>query len=179
MSPLHHRSPSTDNYEMSNTQEEEEVSYPLLENGQSPNQVQERTRRRSNSNPKQGVIRRVSRTWWKPIALLSTPFILIIIYALVNEQVGLPPLPKVTIQHGQSGELVSKEGMCDCGESLEGDRLCSIYQVEGLVHSRAVEGSGARIRRVLDKAKAGHGLKIGVLGGSGMSFSSEDGILPE
>lgn len=112
------------------------------------------------------------RRWWKPIVLIATPFILLGIYAIVHPHVpGLPPLPTVNIHSGaplpEWGTLSKEEDPCRCGETREGERLCDVYHSAGLRASRAVEGTGARIRRVLQKAREGERLKVGVLGGSG------------
>ena len=65
------------------------------------------------------------------------------------------------------GTLGKEEDPCECGETEEGGRLCDIYRIAGLRASRVVEGTGARVRRVLQKAREGKGLKVGILGGSG------------
>lgn len=64
------------------------------------------------------------------------------------------------------------EDPCLCGHTSEGERICSIYQKEGLKHMKAVEGTGARMRRVLQKSREGQALKVGILGGSGKSHST-------
>jgi hypothetical protein len=167
MSPLHRRGASED-YEMADNGGES--SHPLL-NG-SPNLgTRHETRSSRYIRPTSA---QVLKRWWKPLAALLSPFILLFIYAMVHPHVpGLPPLPTVSIHHGGStsgewvGEVNIPQDVCNCGATDEGERLCSIYQPEGLRHSRAIEGSGARVRRVLQKAREGHALKIGVLGGSG------------
>jgi len=122
--------------------------------------------------------RSVLRRWWKPILAISTPFLFLLIYAVVHPHVpGLPPLPKVSIHSGYEDPHVpgrldligAEEDVCRCGETSAGQRLCDVYQREGLRLSRAVEVTGARVRRVLQKAREGEKLKVGILGGSGES----------
>lgn len=86
-------------------------------------------------------------------------------------------MPKVSIHTGYEPAHVpgrldligAEEDVCRCGETRAGERLCEVYQREGLRLSRAVEVTGARVRRVLQKAREGERLKVGVLGGSGES----------
>jgi len=122
--------------------------------------------------------RAVMRRWWKPLVALSTPFLFLMIYSAVHPHVpGLPPLPKVSIHSGYEAPHVpgrldligAEEDVCRCGETDAGQRLCDVYQREGLRLSRAVEVTGARVRRVLQKAREGEKLKVGILGGSGES----------
>jgi len=122
--------------------------------------------------------RAVMRRWWKPLVALSTPFLFLLIYSAVHPHVpGLPPLPKVSIHSGYESPHVpgrldligAEEDVCRCGETDAGQRLCDVYQREGLRLSRAVEVTGARVRRVLQKAREGEKLKVGILGGSGES----------
>jgi hypothetical protein len=77
----------------------------------------------------------------------------------VVDEAARPPLSRL-------GELEAK---CTCGEgdSKEGQRLCEVYKPEGLDSTRLVQGTGARVRRALGKAREGKAMKIGVLGGSG------------
>lgn len=114
------------------------------------------------------------RRYWKPLVLISSPFVLLFLYGLIHPHVpGLPPLPKVKVQLGDSTadtdvihEVLPLDD-CVCGQTDEGDRLCKVYRKEGLRTSRLVRGTGSRVRRVLQKAREGEKLKIGVLGGSG------------
>lgn len=112
------------------------------------------------------------RRLWKPIVILSIPFLLVFLYSLVHPHVkGLPPLPKISITSGGAVSQPYYEEKivqdCICGATDEGKRLCSLYHEEGLRNSRLIEGTGARIRKVLQKARNGEKIKIGVLGGSG------------
>ncbi|KZV88437.1 hypothetical protein EXIGLDRAFT_722676 [Exidia glandulosa HHB12029] len=53
---------------------------------------------------------------------------------------------------------------CDaCGPN---DELCAKYGEAFLARSRAFDGAGARVRRIIRKAQAGEHIKIAVLGGS-------------
>ncbi|OXC65398.1 hypothetical protein C361_02228 [Cryptococcus neoformans Tu259-1] len=111
------------------------------------------------------------RRLWKPIVILSIPFLLVFLYSLVHPHVkGLPPLPKISITSGGAVSQPYYEEKivqdCICGATDEGKRLCSLYHEEGLRNSRLIEGTGARIRKVLQKARNGEKIKIGVLGGS-------------
>jgi hypothetical protein len=112
---------------------------------------------------------------------------LVFIYSLVHPHVpGLPALPKVKVHIGTEdsvssgagagagvGGLGGNEGCeeygCICGSTDEGRRLCEVYRREGLAKSQLVKGSGARVRRVLQKARDGERIKVGILGGSGKS----------
>jgi hypothetical protein len=116
------------------------------------------------------------RRYWKPIVLLSSPFFFLFIYSLIHPHVpGLPPLPKVKVQLGDSAAdtdiigagAVAVQDDCVCGHTDEGDRLCRIYRKEGLEASRLLKTTGSRLRRVLQKARDGAKVKVGVLGGSG------------
>lgn len=94
------------------------------------------------------------------------------IYSLVHPHVkGLPPLPKISITSGNAvGQPYYEEKIvqdCICGATDEGKRLCSLYREETLRSSRLIEGTGARIRKVLKKASNGEKIKVSVLGGSG------------
>ena len=147
-------------------------------------------RRSSLPSSRPPVLTPIAKRWWKPLTALSLPFLILILYQAVHPHVpGLPALPKVHIEsasgswssedwfsdsrakgggpHGQPIE----EGVADCvcGATDEGRRLCGNYLKEGLRTSRVVEGTGARVRKVLQKAREGQPLKIGILGGSGES----------
>lgn len=117
------------------------------------------------------------RRYWKPLLFISLPFVLVFLYSVVHPHVpGLPALPKVKvhIDHGDETALSAGEGGgkcgendCICGSTDEGKRLCEVYRPEGLVKSQLIRGSGARVRRVLQKARDGERIKVGILGGSG------------
>lgn len=118
------------------------------------------------------------RRYWKPLLFVSIPFALVFLYSVVHPHVpGLPALPKVKVHIGDSDDPVAgnhlvgieEEHGCICGATDEGRRLCEVYRKEGLAKSQLVTGSGARVRRVLQKARDGEKLKVGILGGSGTS----------
>ncbi|GFZ44294.1 hypothetical protein JCM24511_02016 [Saitozyma sp. JCM 24511] len=109
------------------------------------------------------------------------------LYSLLHDRVdGLPPLPKISVHYdysdnpgwvsaaagasrlGGASALVQGTGggRCTCGATDDGKRMCEVYGAEGLERSRLVQGSGARMKRMLAKAQAGKDIKIGVLGGS-------------
>nr|ODN87605.1 hypothetical protein L203_03384 [Cryptococcus depauperatus CBS 7841] len=108
---------------------------------------------------------------WRIVAFMALPPLLLFLYSLIHPHVnGLPPLPKISIT---SGEVISEPFYeediiqdCICGETDEGRRLCSLYHKEGLRNSRLIQGTGARVRRVLQKARDGEKITVGVLGGS-------------
>lgn len=125
------------------------------------------------------------RRYWKPLLFISLPFALVFLYSLIHPHVpGLPALPKVKVQIGDDhdghtalggglgGTGGCEEYSCICGSTDEGRRLCEVYRKEGLEKSQLVKGSGARVRRVLQKAKDGERIKVGILGGSGQSPST-------
>ncbi|WWC71821.1 uncharacterized protein I206_105780 [Kwoniella pini CBS 10737] len=162
-------------------------SDPLLSNGvinnhENLSSSSSRSSRRgiSTFHKKYPKLYLILKKWWKPLFAISLPFLLLFIYAIINPHVkGLPPLPKVkvhfsdsdgTFNYGSPGvEKIYEEKIvesCICGVTNEGKRICDLYHEEGLKNSRLVQGSGARIRRVLQKAREGGALKIGVLGGS-------------
>jgi hypothetical protein len=117
------------------------------------------------------------RRYWKPLLFVSIPFALVFLYSVIHPHVpGLPALPKVKVHFddSESGSLSTSvnggkcdENGCICGQTDEGRRLCEVYRPEGLVTSQLVRGSGARVRRMLQKAREGERIKVGVLGGSG------------
>lgn len=118
----------------------------------------------------------ISSRWWRPIILISLPIALICIYAAVHPHVpGLPALPKVVLQTGSDTVVrpaplsphYSEDSDCTCGHTVEGERLCAIYHREALRSTRLVQGTGARVRRMLLAAREGKPLKVGILGGSG------------
>lgn len=120
------------------------------------------------------------RRYWKPLLFISLPFALVFLYSVLHPHVpGLPALPKVKvhIDHGTDSPSGSGEGAgceensCICGQTDEGRRLCEVYRPEGLIKSQLVKGSGARVRRVLQKARDGERIKVGILGGSGESLT--------
>lgn len=121
------------------------------------------------------------KRYWKPLVLLSTPFLLLSLYGLVHPHIpGLPPLPRVKLQLGDSTADTDIVGAgirldnCVCGHTDEGDRLCKVYRQEGLEASRLVKGTGNRLRKVLQKARDGVKVKVGVLGGSGECSRAQD-----
>ncbi|KAL1412111.1 hypothetical protein Q8F55_003110 [Vanrija albida] len=125
---------------------QDESAHPLLHPPSSPSPQPRRHHRRAR--------------YLRPLLLLGTPLLLLALYAALHPLVpALPPLPKVHLDSGASTD-------CSCGATPEGARLCETYHPEGLRASRLVEGSGARVRRLLDRARKGDDVKIGVLGGS-------------
>jgi hypothetical protein len=113
------------------------------------------------------------RRYWKPLLLISLPFALVFLYSVIHPHVpGLPALPKVKV-HLDHGEMdsIGPEG-CLCGQTDEGKRLCEVYRPEGLAKSQLVKGSGARVKRIMQKARDGERIKVGILGGSGASLNS-------
>lgn len=157
------------------------ANHPLL-NGLSSHSERPTYPRRasvSSLHRKHPTLYMTVKRWWKPIAALSAPFILLFLYALLHPHVpGLPPLPTVSIHSGNKytgPESFSSGGFggevpCGCGATEEGERLCRLYHKEGLKSSRLMEGTGARVRRFLHKAREGHPVKVGILGGSGTSY---------
>ena len=109
------------------------------------------------------------RRYWKPLLFISIPFALVFLYSVIHPHVpGLPALPKVKV-HLDHGDSEAADGGCLCGQTNEGKRLCEVYRPEGLAKSQLVTGSGARVRRMIQKARDGERIKVGILGGSGMS----------
>ncbi|WVQ80909.1 hypothetical protein IAT38_003016 [Cryptococcus sp. DSM 104549] len=146
--------------------------HPLLHHSTtSPPPSPSRRRRRLTSAHRFPTLYAAFKRWWKPITALLLPAFVLFLYALVHPHVkGLPPLPRISISHGGSvsqplyeEKIVQK---CVCGQTEEGERLCGLYHEEGLRNTRLVQGTGARVRRMLQKAREGEALKIGVLGGS-------------
>lgn len=108
------------------------------------------------------------RRYWRTLLFISLPFALVFLYSIIHPHVpGLPALPKVKV-HLDHGEMdsVGPEG-CLCGQTDEGRRLCEVYRPEGLAKSQLVKGSGARVKRMMQKARDGERIKVGILGGSG------------
>nr|XP_031858962.1 uncharacterized protein CI109_005630 [Kwoniella shandongensis]KAA5526034.1 hypothetical protein CI109_005630 [Kwoniella shandongensis] len=173
-------------YGSSTTAEASSSTHPLLSNGHghnhdhvpSPPTTPSRRRKHSTSaiHRRYPTLYLALKRWWKPLTAITLPFFLLFVYALVHPHVkGLPPLPKVHITSGSTPyppggvEEIYEEKIvhrCLCGATSEGERLCSIYHEEGLRSSRMVQGTGARMRRMLQKAREGGVMKIGVLGGS-------------
>jgi hypothetical protein len=108
------------------------------------------------------------RRYWKPLAIIGVPLILILIYSAIHPHVeGLPALPAIHVGD-RPAAAAAGEHPCVCGSgSGEGARLCEAYGEPNLIASRLYEGSGARVRRMLAKAREGKAVKIGILGGSG------------
>jgi len=129
---------------------------------------------RNTSTEEIMAIRRPStRRYWRPLLFISIPFALVFLYSVIHPHVpGLPALPKVKI-HLDHGEMdsIGQDG-CLCGQTDEGRRLCEVYRPEGLAKSQLVRGSGARVKRMMQKARDGERIKVGILGGSGMSQMS-------
>lgn len=145
--------PDTDDHELSSYA----PSHPLLSNDTPAPPARRKRQTRSTR-------------WWKPIAVISVPIVLILIYAVVHPHVpGLPALPRVVIQGSEPARVpyYSEDSECTCGHTREGERLCEVYHREALRSTRLVQGTGARIRRILLAAREGKALKIGILGGSG------------
>lgn len=151
-------------------------SHPLLSNGQAPPPPPPARRpRKSSLYHRHPALYQAFKRWWKPLTALTLPFFLLFLYALVHPHVkGLPPLPKVHFSSGSANAPVYEEEFvrsCTCGVTDAGRQLCSVYHEQGLEASRLVQGTGARIRKMLRKARDGEAVKIGVLGGSGESCS--------
>jgi len=115
------------------------------------------------------------RRYWRTLLFISLPFVLVFLYSVIHPHVpGLPALPKVKV-HLDHGEMdsVGEDG-CLCGQTDEGKRLCEVYRPEGLAKSQLVKGSGARAKRMMQKARDGERIKVGILGGSGsFPFSAQ------
>lgn len=118
------------------------------------------------------------RRWMRPMFLVLIPPLLLLAYSFIHPHYpSLPPLPKIKIESGTSTGGYSNTGpekvtyispsSCLCGQTERGKQLCDVYHKQGLMASRLVEGSGARTRRLLTRAREAHPIKIGVLGGSG------------
>jgi hypothetical protein len=128
----------------------------------------------------------------RPFLVVLVPTLLVVVYAYAHPHLrdhfpDLPALPKVVLEHGSGSTTVyggngknkvvhepwtpavPAPGLCVCGETEVGAALCDVYHQQGLRASRLVEGSGARTRRLLTRAREGGAIKIGVLGGSGES----------
>lgn len=136
-----------------------------------------RSRRRHSSSSSSS-----SRLLRPLCCLLVVPITLVIVYAVlqrVSQATGrVPSLPGpkglADLLAGSSSAASSGShtgataASCTCGgsSSTEGDRLCRLYGQETLDRSLLFEGSGARVRRALGKARAGLPLKLGILGGS-------------
>ncbi|WVR07844.1 hypothetical protein IAU60_004887 [Kwoniella sp. DSM 27419] len=162
----------------------ESSSHPLLTHGNPSEPASgpsSSSRRSSSRRHGHGGVRHTLKRWWKPCTAILLPFLLLFVYSLVHPHVkGLPPLPKVHFSSGYEdgfpisdrptgGPAAYEEKIvvgCTCGSTDEGQRLCNVYHEEGLRNSRLVQGTGARMRRVLQKAREGQALKIGILGGS-------------
>lgn len=121
------------------------------------------------------------RRYWKPLAIIGVPFLLLILYSAVHPHVeGLPPLPAIHV--GNRPVAAQGEHPCVCGSGAgEGARVCDVYGETNLISSRLHEGSGARVRRMLAKAREGKSVRIGILGGSGKHIPSDTGtyLLPQ
>jgi hypothetical protein len=164
-------------------------SYPRRPSWTSPTSPTFPFRRHSGSKrPVSPLLGPILRRGWKLVLALSLPVLLITLYSLVHDRVDdLPALPKISVHYDYSGtsEWATEGagesrlgdsmalapgpngGSCTCGATDDGKRVCDVYGAEGLEKSRLVQGSGARMKRMLARAKAGKDIKIGVLGGSG------------
>jgi len=162
------------------------TSEPLLSDGPFPPPSRHKRRRSAIHGRPKAVLMK----WWKPLTAISAPIFLLYLYSLIHPHIpGLPALPKIKIDTGDESRLAwNTEGDkgdayggrgCVCGQTKEGKRLCDVYGEAGLTRSRLVEGSGARMRRILAKARAGNVLKVGVLGGSGESVNIPIWIIAE
>lgn len=164
------------------------VDVPLL-NDAGPTSPNRPTFHRQKSHTARSRLRK----WWRPLAILALPPLLLLTYSMVHQMLDLPPLPKVRIDTGgvsssSSGaswhpgdaevdQAIADEvpenkitaSSCVCGATQHGQRLCDIYHKTGLRSSTLHRGSGARIRRLLARARDGEDVKIGILGGSGES----------
>jgi hypothetical protein len=110
------------------------------------------------------------RRYYRPLLFISLPFALVFLYSIIHPHVpGLPALPRVKVHLDHGNDLIASGGEdgCLCGITDEGTRLCGVYRPEGLASSQLVKGSGARVRKMLQKARDGERLKVGILGGSG------------
>jgi hypothetical protein len=129
--------------------------------------------RNTNTEEIMAIRRPSKRKYWRPLLFISIPFALVFLYSVIHPHVpGLPALPRVKV-HLDHGEMdsVGQDG-CLCGQTDEGRRLCEVYRPEGLAKSQLVKGSGARVKRMMQKARDGERIKVGILGGSGMSQMS-------
>ncbi len=146
----------------------EEFTQPYIPSTSSPYRTTQRP----------STLSRILSRLWRPLICIFTPIALVFIYGLINPHIqALPPLPTVSISHGSSSlSSGSANSGCECGtKTLTGDakRICEVYGKEGLERSRLFDGSGARVRRVMDHAKRDkRALKIGILGGSSKYLAS-------
>ncbi|BEI86200.1 hypothetical protein CcaverHIS002_0604870 [Cutaneotrichosporon cavernicola] len=119
--------------------------------------------------------------WVRPILILAIPSALIFLYIIAYPFIpSLPPPPRIRIETGDPilaspaepspvaplAPIVASADACVCGVTDRGKALCNVYQKTGLRASRIAHSTGARLRRVLGKARAGNDIKVGVLGGS-------------
>lgn len=134
---------------------------PFLSN--TPNTTYPTQHRRRGSSQQNNLLRSVTRSW-KPLAFISIPLTLVLLYAVIHPLIpGAPSLPSLAI----NADLRPADQQCLCGVTDEGKRTCRVYGEEGLKRSRMFDGSGARVRRMLGRAKMGLPMKVGILGGSG------------
>jgi hypothetical protein len=114
---------------------------------------------------------------WRPLACIFTPIALVGLYSLLHPHVpALPPLPHVTITHGgsSSAPIIPPSSTCRCDAitdrtwtSDEAKRICDTYGKDALDRSRLYDGTGSRVRGVLNEAMdKRRPLKVGILGGS-------------
>lgn len=114
------------------------------------------------------TVSRQAMRWLRPLTLLIIPLILVIITTFHPDV----RLPRIVIQYPSTLETTYPEDSeCTCPNTREGGRLCSVYRPETLRSTQLVRGTGARMRRMLQKAKDGKPLKVGLLGGSGKLLS--------
>lgn len=133
--------------------------------------------------------RRRSR-WLRPLIILAIPPLLLFLYTLAYPLIpSLPAPPRIRIETGDpinassalpdpqpSAPVISSPDACVCGVTDRGKALCNVYQPTGLRASRIAHSTGARLRRVLGKARDGNVIKVGVLGGSGELGSSLEAL---
>ena len=130
--------------------------------------------RNTNTEEIMAIRRPSTRRYWRPLLFISIPFALVFLYSVIHPHVpGLPALPRVKV-HLDHGEMdsVGQDG-CLCGQTDEGRRLCEVYRPEGIAKSQLVKGSGARVKRMMQKARDGERIKVGILGGSGTTQTSK------
>lgn len=179
LSPPHHHSPSRSMVVDSSAGRPLLASYPTSP----PSSPHTRHTHTFTSRPR--------RRWIKPLILLAIPPLVLFIYTLAHPLIpSLPPLPHIRIETGESipstpssdvdltspssspAPMMVTPDSCVCGSTERGKALCNVYHQAGLRASRIVQSSGARLRRVLGKARDGNDIRVGVLGGSGEALTT-------
>lgn len=143
-------------------------AHPLLAQDPTPPSPSSRNKRRVFTS-------RFNVRWSRPLLIITLPLVLLAIYALLHPHLpGLPTLPRVVFQpasqtaHLQGvSTIYAEDSECTCGHTVAGERLCSVYNPQTLRATRLVQGTGARVRRMLLAGREGKALKVGILGGSG------------